>query len=56
MAGLTSGGSINNLHNVDYFRNTYAFYAQDDWKVTPTVVLNLGLRYELFGTVSDRLQ
>ena len=54
MAGLTSGGSINNLHNVDYFRNTYAFYAQDDWKVTPTVILNLGLRYELFGTVSDR--
>ena len=54
MAGLTNGGSINNLHNVDYFRNTYAFYAQDDWKVTPTLVLNLGLRYELFGTVSDR--
>jgi hypothetical protein len=54
MAGLTSGGSINNLHNVDYFRNTYAFYAQDDWKVTPTLALNLGLRYELFGTVSDR--
>jgi hypothetical protein len=44
MAGLTSGGAINNLHNVDYFRNTYAFYAQDDWKITPTVVLNLGLR------------
>jgi Carboxypeptidase regulatory-like domain/TonB dependent receptor len=54
MAGLTSGGSINNLHNVDYFRNTYAFYAQDDWKVTPNLVLNLGLRYELFGTVSER--
>ena len=54
MAGFTDGGSINNLHNVDYFRNTYAFYAQDDWKVTPNIVLNLGLRYELFGTVSDR--
>ena len=54
MAGLTSGGSINNLHNVDYFRNTYAFYAQDDWKITPTLVFNLGLRYELFGTVSER--
>jgi TonB dependent receptor len=54
MAGLTSGGSIDNVHNVDYFRNTYAFYAQDDWKITPDIVLNLGLRYELFGTVSDR--
>ena len=54
MAGLTNGGSINNLHNVDYFRNTYAFYGQDDWKITPNLVLNLGMRYELFGTVSDR--
>jgi outer membrane receptor protein involved in Fe transport len=54
MVGLTNGGSIDNVHNVDYFRNTYAFYAQDDWKITPNLVLNLGLRYELFGTVSDR--
>src|SRR5580692_5782965 len=54
MAGLTHGGSINNLHNVDYFRNTYAFYGQDDWKITTNLVLNLGLRYELFGTVSER--
>ncbi len=54
IAGLTSGGSINNLHNVDYFRNTYAFYGQDDWKITPNLMLNLGLRYELFGTVSER--
>jgi len=28
------------------FRN-YMFYAQDDWKLTPRLTLNLGLRYEL---------
>ncbi|HEV8131517.1 MAG TPA: TonB-dependent receptor [Acidobacteriota bacterium] len=28
------------------FRN-YMFYALDDWKVTPRLTLNLGLRYEL---------
>ena len=54
LIGLTGGGGINNLHNVDYFRQTYAFYGQDDWKVTPKLTLNLGLRYELFGNVTER--
>jgi hypothetical protein len=54
LLGLSDGGSINNLHNVDYFRPLYSFYAQDDWKVTPKLTLNLGLRYELFTTVKER--
>ena len=54
MAGLTDGGSINNLHNVDYFRWTYSGYAQDDWRVTSKLTLNLGLRYELFMPVTER--
>jgi len=54
MAGLTEGGGINNLHNVDYFRQTYAFYGQDDWKVSSRLTLNFGLRYELFLPVTER--
>ena len=54
LVGLADGGSINNLHNVDYHRPIYAFYTQDDWRVTPKLTLNLGLRYELFTTVKER--
>lgn len=35
------------------FRN-YMFYAQDDWKVTARLTLNLGLRYELTSPWFDK--
>ena len=53
LLGIPDGGDITSLHNVDYRRQIYALYALDDFKVTPRLTLNLGLRYELFTTIKE---
>jgi hypothetical protein len=32
----------------------YAWYVQNDWKVTPKLTLNLGVRYELFSPIGEQ--
>lgn len=54
LTGQPSGGYINNLNNIDYFRHTYALFVQNDWRVRPKLTLNLGLRYEYFSPVFSK--
>ncbi len=35
-------------------RSAFAAYAQDSWKITQRMVLNYGLRFELYTPISDR--
>jgi Carboxypeptidase regulatory-like domain/TonB dependent receptor len=54
MQGIPDGGSITSVTpNIIYNRQIYAAYALDDFKATPRLTLNLGLRYELFTTIKE---
>jgi hypothetical protein len=47
MLGLASGGGVDLNTPAGMRGRYYAWFIQDDWKVTPTLTLNLGLRYDL---------
>jgi hypothetical protein len=53
LLGVADGGGITSLHNIDYRRQIYAGFAQDDWKASERLTVNLGLRYEVFSTVKE---
>src|SRR5439155_15260730 len=53
LLGIPDFGDITSLHNVDYRRQIYAGYVQDDWKASNRLTLNLGLRYEFFSTIKE---
>jgi hypothetical protein len=54
LLGVPDGGTITSVTpNIDYRRQIYAAYALDDFKVTPRLTLNLGLRYEVFTTIKE---
>jgi hypothetical protein len=53
LLGVPDGGEITGLNNIIYNRQIYAVYGLDDFKVTPRLTLNLGLRYEFFSTIKE---
>ena len=54
LTGQPNSGSINNISNGRYYRHTYALFLQNDWRITPALSLNLGIRYEYFSPVHER--
>lgn len=49
LVGTVRNAQISNTNIVNQRRHMYSFFGQDDWKVTPRLTLNLGLRYD-FGS------
>ena len=50
---VVGGGS--GVANHEYRINAFALFVQDDYKVQPRLTVNLGMRWELDGAVSDNL-
>ena len=52
-----SGGSddvrSSNINKTYDERAYFAAYFQDDWKITPTLTLNLGVRWDYFGPINE---
>ncbi|HXF05827.1 MAG TPA: TonB-dependent receptor [Blastocatellia bacterium] len=46
LLGYPSGAQLSNLAIVDARYKMFSWFFQDDWKVTPKLTLNLGLRYD----------
>jgi outer membrane receptor protein involved in Fe transport len=47
LLGAVSGGSLTMRNHMSFHSWSHASYIQDDYKVTPRLTLNLGLRYDL---------
>ncbi len=53
LLGAVDGGQISTTNFIASKKQAYAWYAQDDWKVTPKLTVNLGVRYELFSPIGE---
>lgn len=52
--GLPTTSSINRVPSAATQSYANAVYLQEDWRLTPQLTINLGLRYERWGALSER--
>lgn len=53
LLGFVNGFQMRETDVLDRYSNYMAWFVQDDWKVTPTLTLNLGMRWETDTPITD---
>src|SRR6185312_14360337 len=54
LLGAINNGQISTTNFISSTKQAYAFYGQDDWKVSAKLTVNLGIRYELFSPIGEQ--
>jgi hypothetical protein len=54
MLGAIDNGQISTTNFISSTRKAYAFYGQDDWKLTSRITVQLGVRYELWSPIGEQ--
>ncbi|MGJ5815657.1 carboxypeptidase regulatory-like domain-containing protein [Paludibaculum fermentans] len=54
LLGNVNNGRISTNNFISSEKLAWAFFAQDDWKISPKLTINIGLRYELFSPIGEK--
>ena len=54
MLGVVNTAAISTANFISSQKVSYAGYFQDDWKFSPKLTVNLGVRYELWSPIGDQ--